>query len=59
MGRGRKTEEPKIIFTNQPNMEYIWQVLLDLIAQQEGGEYEYTVKLTPKASVTSTEAEQN
>ena len=48
MARGRKAEELKGSFANKPNIEYIWQVMLDILAQQEGGGYEYTVKLTPK-----------
>ena len=41
-------EQPKMVFTNKPNMEYIMQVLCDLLARQDGGAYEYTYTLTKK-----------
>lgn len=35
----------EVIFTNKPNMDYIMQVLCDLLTKQDGGEYEYTYTL--------------
>lgn len=37
-----------IIFENRPDMEYIMQVLCELLNKQDVGEYEYTYKISPK-----------
>ena len=41
----------QVIFTNKPDMDYIMQVLCELLSKQDGGAYEYTYKLTPKEDV--------
>ena len=41
-------EPPKMVFANKPNMDYIMQVLCDLLTKQSEGEYEYTYTLTKK-----------
>ena len=39
-------EQPNIVFTNNPDMRNIMQVLCDLLERQDGGAYEYTYTLT-------------
>ena len=41
-------KKPKITYTNQPNIGYIWEVLLNLLSQQEGWDTEFKVTATLK-----------
>ena len=50
-------EQPKIICTNKPNMNYIMQVLCELLSRQDGGKYEYTYTLTKKEEYSENELE--
>lgn len=41
-------EQPKLVFTNKPDMGYIMQVLCDVLARQDDGAYEYSYTLAKK-----------
>ena len=38
------------IAVNQPNMNYVMEVICDLLSRQSGGRLEYSYTLTPKNS---------
>ena len=44
----KKSNTPKVNFVNQPNMGYIWEVLLNLLSEQEGWDQEFKVTCTLK-----------
>ena len=41
-------QEPDMVFTSKPNMNYIMQVMCELLSRQDGGKYEYSYTLTEK-----------
>lgn len=44
----KQTNKPQVNFVNQPNMGYIWEVLLNLLSEQEGWDQEFKVTCTLK-----------
>lgn len=43
-----KQQELKGVFVNKPDVGYMWETLLNLLAQQEGWDCEFKVKATLK-----------
>ena len=48
----RHTEEPNINFINQPDIGYVWEVLLNLLSTQNGWNRNFTVTATLKNEFT-------
>ena len=43
-----KRQKAEGVFLNQPDMNYVMEVICDLLTRQSGGRLEYSYTLTPK-----------